>query len=436
MNVTAAAILAVVYGAVVVRQVTGRGPGVWAIFLAGGFGMVASGILPLPGAEGQVATSLPVLAFLFALFVFAGALERAGAIDHLARWLIGRARRIEDLPFVLFVGFGLIAAVLVNDALVLLGVPLLIAVARRLNAPATPFLLTLAFAVTVGSVLTPLGNPQNLLVAISSGIRAPLAVFLRYLLLPTVVNLVAGGLLLRATFRRSLAPSASAYALERARAPPLFPSGGWYERLRVHPTLWIFPGTMLVLLTTDLLAELTRGATVPIYAVVMAGAILTLLLTPSRRKVLASVDGSILLLFVGLFVVVGGAVSGGVMTALGSATPLPSAVPPGTSSIGVLTVLSVGLCQVVSNVPFVALEIPVLHALGYGASSPIAWMALAAASTLAGNLTLLGAASNLIVVQRAERHGVAIRLGEFVRIGLPMTALTVAVLVVALTFGL
>ena len=71
--------------------------------------------------------------------------------------------------------------------------------------------------------------------------------------------------------------------------------------------------------------------------------------------------------------------------------------------------------QLVSNVPFVAIEIPLLHGLGYGAGATTMWLALAGASTLAGNINLLGAASNLILVERAESLGVRVRLTSFVR---------------------
>jgi Na+/H+ antiporter NhaD/arsenite permease-like protein len=63
-------------------------------------------------------------------------------------------------------------------------------------------------------------------------------------------------------------------------------------------------------------------------------------------------------------------------------------------------------------------------------------MGLAGASTLAGNATLLGAASNLILVQYAEREGVRIGLLEFARHGLPLAVATLAVLTVCLAFGL
>jgi Na+/H+ antiporter NhaD/arsenite permease-like protein len=433
LEILAGVLLAVIFGGVVVHQLSGRGPSTWLIFLTGALLTVVLGVLSVPSAELAVATQLPVFAFLFSLFIFAIATERSGALDRMGRWLLGRARHPKQLPFVVFVGFGVLAAFVVNDALVLLGVPLLIAVARKLEAPATPLLLTLAFAVTVGSVLTPLGNPQNLLVSLSSGIASPIATFLRYLLVPTAINLALGGVYLRYRFGPRFAASSPA-ALKVHRIP-LFPEGGWAARLRQFPVLVVFPGTLVILLTTELLAASTGGAQLPVYEVTLTGALLTLLLTPSRGRLVTDVDWSILLLFAGLFVVVAGAVQGGVVAALQSFILIP---PPGhtDAAIGLVLLASLGGAQVFSNVPWVALQIPVLHGLGYTAGTPLVWIALASGSTLAGNLTLLGAASNIIIVHRARRFGERLTLREFVRDGLPITGITLSVLYVCLLLGL
>ena len=129
---------------------------------------------------------------------------------------------------VLFVGFGLLSMVVVNDALVLVGVPVLVALARRAELPPRPLLLTLAFAVTVGSVATPIGNPQNLLIAASSGSPAPFEEFLRYLLAPVLVTLLAGSLFLRWALRRESASPGDRFQQVRDAAPPLFLPGDWW----------------------------------------------------------------------------------------------------------------------------------------------------------------------------------------------------------------
>jgi Na+/H+ antiporter NhaD/arsenite permease-like protein len=425
----------VIFGAVIARQLLGRGPPVWAIFVAGGFVTVASGSLSPAGAEAVVAGSLPVLVFLLALFLFASALQEAGALDHVARWLVGRAPRPGQLPVVLFLGFGLASAFLLNDALVLVGVPVLLAVARRLRVPAWPLLLTLAYSVTVGSVLTPFGNPQNLLVAIDSGLASPVAVFLRYLLLPTVLSLGLGALYVGWAFRAPLADAARDERAGEARSLPLLPASGWRERLLGHPVLILFPVTILVLITLDVTAAAVRGPPVPAWATAVAGASALLLLSPGRGRLVRTVNWEILLLFGGLFLVVGGAVQGGLISAGERLLPIPGPTDH-LAALATITTSSIVGAQLVSNVPWVAVQIPVLASAGYGASTPVAWVALAGASTLAGNLTLLGAASNLILVDLAEKAGIRIGLRTFARYGLPLAAISLAVLYTCLAFGL
>ncbi|MGP8076423.1 MAG: SLC13 family permease [Thermoplasmata archaeon] len=434
MNLLAAAVLIVTVGAVLSRQLLLRGPPIWLIFLAGAFAMVAVGALSVSQAGTAIASNLSILVFLFSLFIFAAGLEQAGALDHLARWILGKARRPSDLPFVLFAAVGIVSAFVINDALVLVGVPVVFAVARRLKVSAEPLLLTLAFSVTVGSVLTPFGNPQNLLVSLGSGMSAPVATFLRYLLLPTIVNLVLGGWYLRRVFKHQLADG-NEEIITATPAVALFPQGRLFNLGRRFPAVILFPVTMAVMITADVVASLTSGVSVPLYAVALGGAIAVLLLTPGRSELFARVDWSIIVLFAALFVVVAGAVSGGLLSEIQSVIPIPGPGQPVTATAAIIAT-SLGGSQLVSNVPWVALQIPLLYSIGYGASTPWAWVALAAGSTLAGNLTLLGAASNLIVVEQAERAGVAIGLARFVKVGLPMTAMTVAVLFAFLVVGL
>jgi Na+/H+ antiporter NhaD/arsenite permease-like protein len=434
LNLLAATVLIVTVGAVLSRQILLRGPPIWLIFLAGAFAMVAVGALSFSGAATAISENLPILIFLFSLFIFAAGLEQAGALDHFARWILGRAGRATDLPLLLFVAVGVVSAFVINDALVLVGVPVLLAVARKLRVSAEPLLLTLAFSVTVGSVLTPFGNPQNLLVSLGSGISAPVATFFRYLLLPTIVNLLVGGLYLRKVFRSQFSGAAGTAASVSPRVPLLPPREMVALGVR-FPVLLLFPLTLIVMVTVDVTASLTSGVSVPLYAIALGGALGVLLLTPGRSELFARVDWSIMILFAALFVVVAGAVAGGLLTGIEAILPIPGPGQPAAATAAIIAT-SLGGSQLVSNVPWVALQIPVLHAVGYGSATPWAWVALAAGSTLAGNLTLLGAASNLIVVEQAERAGVRIGLGLFVKVGLPLTAVTVAVLFVFLVVGL
>ena len=434
MNLVSLVIFLGVIGAVVARQVRGHGAQIWIIFGVGSLVALATQALSLPGAGQALVDVAPVLLFLFALFVFAGGLQESGALDHLAHWLLGRARTPERLPAVLFIGFGIASAFIVNDALVLLAVPILFEVARRLRTDPKPLLLSVAFAVTVGSALTPIGNPQNLLIGLSSGIAAPMATFPQYLLLPVLGSLVVGGWYLSRAFARPLSSVGESYGALRARAPPLFPRGAWAARLRAKPVLAVFPAVIVALFAVDVSATLFGTPDISVWIPALAGAGILLMLSPRRVALLRSVDIPILLLFVGLFLLVAAAQEGGVVGGLEAILPIAG---PSNLPAGILDVAAMGLVgpQVVSNVPWVALQIPVLQGLGYGAGQPTIWLALGAVSTLAGNISLLGAASNLILVERAERLGVRIRLGEFARFALPIAAVSVGLTLGCLWLG-
>lgn len=415
---------------VVVRQLTRRGPPIWIAFAAGAFGMVATGVLSIDGALAAVVANAPVPVFLLGLFLLGAGLDDAGTLERMARWIVRRARDPSDLPMLVFLAFGGLSAFVVNDALALVGVPVALSVARRAGVSPRPLLLALMAGVTIGSVPTPFGNPQNLLVSLSSGIDVPVLVFARYLALPTLLALGAGALLLRRRWRAETQVGLP----DRGSPEPPAPTEDWRIHLRRHPTVAIFPVTIVAIVLSDLSSG-AGGTSVPLDLLALAGGLAALALSPRRRTLLYRVDLRILALFVALFVVVAGAVAGGVVGALGSLTgiPGPSSPAPGIAAIVLTSLLG---SQVVSNVPWVALQIPVLHGLGYGSATPVAWMALAGASTLAGNVSLLGAASNLIVVAQAERAGITVRLGEFLRVALPLAAVSLVILFGCLVVGL
>ena len=88
-----------------------------------------------------------------------------------------------------------------------------------------------------------------------------------------------------------------------------------------------------------------------------------------------------------------------------------------------MSVFTAVLSNLVSNVPAVLVFKPLVPKL----ADPVrAWLTLAMSSTLAGNLTLLGSVANLIVVENARREGVALSFGEYLRVGVPVTLLTLA----------
>jgi Na+/H+ antiporter NhaD/arsenite permease-like protein len=136
------------------------------------------------------------------------------------------------------------------------------------------------------------------------------------------------------------------------------------------------------------------------------------------EKVYRAVDWDLLMLFVGLFVIVGAAEKSGL-----SVRVFDTLRPLGVHTVAGLTVAAALLSNVISNVPAVMLF---THIIPLTPDPQRAWLTLAMASTLAGNLTILGSIANLIVVEGARRRGVAVSFGEYARVGVPLTLATLA----------
>ena len=158
-------------------------------------------------------------------------------------------------------------------------------------------------------------------------------------------------------------------------------------------------------------------AGVPIAVVAIAGAAYTLL---TRRvnpeKVYREIDWQLLVLFTGLFVVIGGVEAARLTDSLFALAGRFALYRP-----AVLTVVTAALSNLVSNVPAVLLFKTIVPSFG---EPTRAWLVLAMASTLAGNLTILGSVANIIVVEAAREERVTIGFWEYARVGIPVTLLT------------
>jgi len=409
MNLPVLVLLAV-FLLIALRQILLPRMGIWQIMLAGALAVLLTGqISPRRALE---AIDPDVMLFLFGMFVVGAALEESGYLSHLSSRFL-RARSVDSLVLRLLFLMGFSSALLMNDTLAIIGTPLVLLLARRHGLPPRLLLLTLAFAVTTGSVLSPIGNPQNLLIALR--LERPFLLFFRYLLLPTLVNLLLAYLLLRLFHRRHFG--------RRLRRDP-------QERIRDRELARLCRlslGLALGLVGAKVVAAVFLPRLDFRLTYIALGSALPLLLFSRKRlRLLRLVDWPTLVFFASMFVLMESVWSTGFFQSLLERTSLNLLSVPSILLVGVL------LSQLLSNVPLVALYLPLL--LHAGASSR-ALVTLAAGSTLAGNLTILGAASNVIIIQNAERRGETLTFFEFVRVGLPLTLLQLGVCWLFLEFS-
>jgi len=368
--------------------------------LLGAVAMVVFGVLPL--VDAYAAIDFDVLVFLLGLMLIVGYLEVGKFFEWAAEWILRRAPSPARLLLGVVVGGGLLSALFVNDTICLVVTPVLLAALGPLRVRPTPYLIGLAMGANVGSALSITGNPQNMLVGIWSG--ASFGGFLAHML-----PVAAGGLAITYGYLRW------AYRAE-LREP-------FRERLETVPVALDRPLVTrgLAVFGVAVIAWLAGGS-LPLVAIT-AGALMVAVAQRDPAYAIDRVEWSLLLFFASLFVVMRGLEQTGAVAWIdrhalalvrdGSAWSVAAVVS------GVMALLS----NLISNVPAVMLwrntvpQLPDPH---------LVWYVVAMSATFAGNLLLIGSMANLIVAERAETRGVRVGFGEYARVGVPVTLLTLA----------
>ena len=336
------------------------------------------------------------IVLLFSMMLIVGNLRLAGFFERVAVAAVERIGKRHLLPAVLF-STGILSAFFVNDVICLVMVPFVLTLTKRFGVPPMRYLLAVALASNLGSVATITGNPQNMLIGSASGISY--TNFLAHLGPVAIVGLFVGWAVLHIARRNEPHVESKVVAISPATFVPLRPG-------LAKPSL----------VAAAVLALLLAGAPPALVAAVGASVLLF-----SRRieprLLFDEVDWDLLVFFVGLFLIVGGAERVGMTSLLFDAAKALDLQRP-----AVLTGVTALLSNVVSNVPAVMLLKSVVPKMP---NPERAWLILAMASTLAGNLTIAGSVANIIVVERA-RPDVHIGFWDYFRVGFPVTLITLA----------
>jgi Na+/H+ antiporter NhaD/arsenite permease-like protein len=353
------------------------------------------------------------------MFSIVAAMELSGLLEHLTARMVRLSKTPQRALALVLFGMGLLSAFLVNDTLALTATPIMLGLSKQMRIKPSVLLVTLALGVTIGSVMTPVGNPQNLLIALSSGLPNPMLDFLYFLVPPTIVGLAVTFLILRSYYRNDLAKSAEDFGT--IPLPPI--KDGRLAKLSAYVAGIVVAGFFLVGVAQlfGVQGNLNLGT------VSLFGATIIYLLSTRRREILATVDWGIIIFFMSLFIVVQGFWDSNALQSL--LLYLPALNPSDiVVSLSVIIVTSLIFSQLLSNVPFVAVYIKAMQAAGFTGGNVKAWVALAGASTLAGGLSLLGAASNVIILEAAESRGSGFSSMEFSKIGLLVTIPNILIL--------
>jgi Na+/H+ antiporter NhaD/arsenite permease-like protein len=355
--------------------------------------MIAFGVLNLEQA--YAAVNYDTIILLFGVMIVVANLRLSGFFSAVAEWVVEHAHRpILLLAAIVFVA-GFFSAFFVNDTMCLVLTPLVLEISRQLRRNAVSYLLAVAMAANIGSVATITGNPQNMMIGSFSGIHY--RAFAAALSPVAAVGLLMTVAVIAVTYHREFRLQEKV-AIERRPVR--------INRVLMWKSLAVSGGMIVFFFA---------GWPVPKVAL-MAGALLLVTRRLKPERIYREIDWSLLVLFIGLFIVVAGV----------EKTALPgdlfrAAQRFHLERVSVLSAFAALLSNVVSNVPAVLVFRPFI---GQMADPTRSWLTLAMSTTLAGNLTILGSVANLIVVQRA-RHEAPISFWEYFKVGAPLTVLTI-----------
>ena len=356
--------------------------------------MVATGTLSLD--EAYRAIDFGTITLLLGMMLIVAHLRLSGFSNGVTAFVARHARGPLFLLGAVIAITGVLSAFLVNDAVCLMLAPLVIETMKRLGRRPLPYLLALAMASNIGSAATITGNPQNMMIGSLS--HLPYVTFAAAL-----TPIAALGLVLLFAATAAFHPCDFFHANDPASVA---------LRPRIHPRLLAAALGATVVAIVGFFAGIA-----PEKVAIVLGALL--LLYPMKpQRVYREIDWSLLLLFVGLFIVLAGAEKALLTPALRD-----TVAQAGLARVPVLTVIAAVLSNIVSNVPAVLVLAPFFKGI---AEPDRAWLVLAMASTFAGNFTILGSVANLIVVEQARRHAVDIGFWAYFRIGAPLTLATLA----------
>ncbi len=396
-------IFAATYAGLAIGRIPGLRADRAAIAFVGAAMMLCTGMLTLADAAGPASLDYQTLFLLLGMMVVVGFLRLSGAFARVTHLALDRVTSPRGLLAAVVLLGGLLSAFLVNDVVCLALTPLVLHLTRRMRYDPVPHLIGLATAANVGSVGTVTGNPQNMIIAGASHLSY--GRFAAHLMPVALLGLAIDFAVVAVVYRAAL----RAPAAER---------GGVADPPRSRPIhRWLQAKSA----TVALVAVVLFFTGLPI-AVVATGAAAVLLLGRIKpRRAYDEVDWSLLLMFVGLFIVVHA-----FQVHLVDHWHVERWHWLLARPVDLLGVASAALSNLVSNVPAVLLFEPVIRAMPAGLQET-GWLALAMSSTFAGNLTVLGSVANLIVVERARHEGVSVSFWEYCKAGVPVTLLTLGV---------
>lgn len=389
---------------IAIRKIINLTVPIWVIMTIGA--LLTLGSFQITPIKAIQAINVEIILYLFGVFTICQAAESSGYLEQLTDRLFYYSNTGKQALLLIIFVLGFSSALLMNDTIAIVGTPIILQLCKAHKNLTKPLLLALAYAITIGSVITPIGNPQNLLIAIKGDMASPFLSFIKILIIPTIINLIITYIVIYFCFRKVLNET-----IEKPQP----------SEINDHRTVKLVKMSLILMVLIIAIKIISDHFQILINFsyIALVPAFLLLCFSPKRWEIFKKIDWGTLIFFVSMFIL---------MQSVWDSDFFQNYIhlwKIKVTQTHVILSLSVILSQFISNVPLVALYLPLLtnHTL-----QQMNLLALAVGSTIAGNLTLLGAASNIIILQNAEkRNDKGFGFFEFSLIGIPLTIINLLI---------
>ena len=382
--------------------------------MTGAILLLVTGILSLDTAIGYV--DVNTLGVLVGMMLFVGIVKNSGIFEYIA---IKAAKLAKGRPWPIMVAFIVITAVLSafldNVTTVLLVGPMTLAITKMLNVNPIPYIMTQIMASNIGGTGTLIGDPPNIM--IGSAADLGFGDFLLNTGMASIIVLIISILCYYVLYRKQLivdeANIKKVMALDEKKSI-------------VNPALMKKSILMLCLVALGFILH-SQLHLESCYISLSAACIMLLIGKQDPEEIIATVEWSTILFFIGLFVVVGGLEQVGIIDSLAHGLV---DITGGNMLITMMAILWIAaiVSAFLDNIPFVATLIPLIITIGKtGMDITPLWWALSLGACLGGNGTLIGASANVVLSGISNKAGHKITFDSYFKVGFPMMILSIII---------
>ena len=382
--------------------------------MTGAILLLVTGILSLDTAIGYV--DVNTLGVLVGMMLFVGIVKNSGIFEYIA---IKAAKLAKGRPWPIMVAFIVITAVLSafldNVTTVLLVGPMTLAITKMLNVNPIPYIMTQIMASNIGGTGTLIGDPPNIM--IGSAADLGFGDFLLNTGMASIIVLIISILCYYVLYRKQLivdeANIKKVMALDEKKSI-------------VNPALMKKSILMLCLVALGFILH-SQLHLESCYISLSAACIMLLIGKQDPEEIIATVEWSTILFFIGLFVVVGGLEQVGIIDSLAHGLV---DITGGNMLITMMAILWIAaiVSAFLDNIPFVATLIPLILTIGKtGMDITPLWWALSLGACLGGNGTLIGASANVVLSGISNKAGHKITFASYFKVGFPMMILSIII---------